>query len=138
MWKKLTILAFVAFLLIAYESGGGRPAWAQVSGTLNQWTATAMIEQLESDEVQASVEFDDNGSGGTRRGGVCLVTDLGLGRCETKEACSETAVDRGLPGTGTAGWFHYCLAAATDEDIQASTSAAGRARARRRTIATWE
>ncbi len=114
MWER-KILALVAFLLIAFASGGGRPALAQVSGTLNQWTATAMIERLESGEVQALVGFDDNSSGGTRRGGTCLVTDLGLGRCTTNEACSGKAVDRGLPGTGTTGWWHYCVAAATDE-----------------------
>jgi len=114
MWKE-NILALVTFLLIAFASSGGRPAVAQVSNTLNGWTATAMIEQLGSGEAQASVEFDDNGSGGTRRGGVCLVTDLGLGSCDTKEECSDKAVDRGLPSTGTAGWFHYCVAAATDE-----------------------
>jgi hypothetical protein len=114
MWKK-NILVLVVFLLVAFESSGGRPASVQVSDTLHGWTETVMIEQLESGEVQASVEFDDNGSGGTRRGGVCLVTDLGLGICDTKEECSDKAVQRGLPGTGTAGWFHYCVAAATDD-----------------------
>lgn len=103
-------LVVVALLCLAGWTG-----YAQVSGTLNQWTATAMIEQFESGDVQASVEFDDNGSGGTRRGGVCLVTNLGLGPCETSAACSEKAVNRGLPGSGTAGWFHYCVAAATDQ-----------------------
>lgn len=111
------VLALVALLLVAFAGSGQRPALAQVAGTLNQWTAIGMIEQLETGDVQALVEFDDNGSGGTRRGGTCLVTDLGLGRCTTNEACSGKAVDRGLPGTGTAGWWHYCVAAATDEGV---------------------
>ncbi len=114
MWKK-KILVLVAFLLIAFQSSGGRPTWVQVSETQNGWTETAMIEQLENGDVQASVQFDDNGTGGTRRGGVCLVTDLGLGSCDTKEECSDKAVHRGLPASGTAGWFHYCIAAATDD-----------------------
>lgn len=111
----MTNRLYVSLLVVALLCLAGWTGHAQVSGTLNQWTATAMIEPFEGNDVQASVEFDDNGSGGTRRGGVCLVTDLGLGPCETKEACSEKAVDRGLPGSGTAGWIHYCVAAATDE-----------------------
>ena len=98
------LLVVVAFLLVALEWRVGTLASAQVSGTLNQWTATAMIEQLASGDLQASVEFDDNSTGGTRRGGVCLNTDLGLGRCTTSAKCSEAAVRRGLPGSGTAGW----------------------------------
>ena len=60
----------VALVLLAFAGGAGRPAFAQVSGTLNQWTATAMIERIEGGAVQVLVAFDDNGSGGARRGGI--------------------------------------------------------------------
>ena len=113
MRRRLRLPA--AALLLIVLSAGGRPAEAQVSGSLNQWTATTWIERLENGEVQASVAFDDNGSGGSRRGGFCLVTDLGLGRCTSSAACSEKAIARGLPGIENPGWYHYCEAAATDD-----------------------
>jgi len=111
------ILASVAFFFIALVIAVA-PAWADVSGTINQWTVTAKIEQLENGDIQASAKWDDNGTGGTRRGSVILVTDLGLGQCETQNECNVRAFERGLPypgdGSGS-GWFHYCVAAATEE-----------------------
>jgi hypothetical protein len=96
------------------------PAWAEISGGLNLWTVTAKIEQLEDGSVQASARYDDNGWGGTRSGfGFSMVTNLGLGQCETQDECSARAVERGYPGptNGPPGWFHYCVAAATDEGV---------------------
>jgi hypothetical protein len=109
------ILASVAYCLFALVNTSSL-AWAEVSGTLNYWTATAKIERIESGDIQASVKFDDNGTGGTRRGSLILVTNLGLGSCEVQSECNARALERRLPVPGDGrGWFHYCVAPATEE-----------------------
>jgi hypothetical protein len=92
----------------------GRPP---VAGSFAGWTLRTQVEPGHvRGAVRATVTFDDNGLGGLRSGGACLVADLGLGGCETNQDCVDAAVARGLPGNlGTAGWFHYCLAAGSGD-----------------------
>lgn len=84
----------------------GRP----VSASLNGWTIDAVVQHAPvAGNVRAVTTFDDNGLGGRRSGGTCLVADLDLGACDTVQDCLDAADTAGLPGNGgDPGWYHYC------------------------------
>jgi hypothetical protein len=84
-----------------------------VSATLHGWTIRSRVELgAEPGTVRATVAFADNGLGGVRSGGACLVADLRLGSCESAQDCLDAASARGLPVNGGAeGWWHYCVGA---------------------------
>jgi hypothetical protein len=88
----------------------GRPP---VSASLHGWTIRSQVEPgADPGSLRATVTFADNGLGGLRSGGTCLVADLGLGPCNSVQDCLDAASARALPGNGGAdGWWHYCVAA---------------------------
>lgn len=88
----------------------GRPP---VSATVDGWIIRGQIEPgTRPGSARATMTFDDQGLGGLRGGGTCLVTDVGLGACDSVQDCVDAAIAQGLPGNGgVPGWNHYCLTA---------------------------
>lgn len=82
--------------------------------------------------LTATGNLEDNGLGGTRTAGVCLVTDLGLGKCETIADCDAAAAAAGLPVSNGAfnpngNVQHYCVAAGSEGQKRCWTRPGGAA-----------